>query len=161
MLQLSRTLRGFWALEPFSVPGFLTLSEFQRADSNTWWSGKWGDPEKGRRSKETTVQPWGRVLRATHSWNSQQREDVSYLKKHSSFQRRSQFDNLEKQRSSLRPSEAWLKEWGPRTHPDPYQQPPPNPWAIAIKLLTKAPRGCNTWIWEAQFGCVHLCLAKQ
>ena len=128
MLQLSRTLWGSWAQKPFCVPSFLTLSEFQRAGSNTWWSGKWGDAEQGRSSKETIRQPWGRVVVSPQGLHRaklklQQREDVGCLKKQSSFQRRSQFDNLEKQRSIRRPSKARLKECGPRTHPDPYQQP--------------------------------------
>ena len=46
ILKLNRTLWCSWAQKPFCVPHFLTFPEFQRAGSNSCWSGKGGDVEK-------------------------------------------------------------------------------------------------------------------
>ena len=66
-------------------------------------------------------------------------EDVNYLMKHFSFQRRSQFTHYH-----LRQMISELKDGGPCGHPDPYQQP------LTIKLLI-TPSHPPTWGWDTQF----------
>ena len=39
----------------------MAFPEFQRADSNSSYSGKGGHAETGRSGQETTVQPWERA----------------------------------------------------------------------------------------------------
>lgn len=80
---------------------------------------------QGRSSQGRIVQPWGRswlpsrdahssIFESSAELNSHQMEDVNYLMKHSSFQRKSQFDNLQKpQKPIRRPPGARLKECRP------------------------------------------------
>ena len=93
---------------------------------------------QGRRSQETIVQPWGRVLvppqgihimslSSSAELNPQQMEDANYLMKHSSemIRRPPEATLEEPQKLIRRLPEDRLKECRPCTHPDPYQQPCP------------------------------------
>ena len=126
-----------------------------------------GCRDKGRAVKKHRVQPWGRVLvppQGKHiaiSWSSSAElipppnEDVNYLMKHSSFQRRSQFNT-----HHLTPDDLWIEGmWAlhaprslsvtlPLDYKTPYNHSPPSQFLGHTVLRALA---C----------CVPLCLAKQ
>ena len=90
----SRTLWGSWA-QRFSVSPCvlitghrlhsapMTFPEFQRAGSNRCSSGKGGDAQtREEKSKETTVQPWGRVLVSQRAVNFPQQARRVLLRIH-------------------------------------------------------------------------------
>ena len=154
VLKWSRTQWGSWAQKPFCIPCFLITGnrlhsasmnflEFQGADSTAVNQGR-----GGMQRQEALVQAWGRALflsqgihraislRSSAELSPHQMEDVNYLR-HSSFQRRSQFPII-----TWLQAISGLKEWGPCTHPNPYQQPAP----LAIKLTNRP--GWDTQLWR-------------
>ena len=133
LVKPSRITWGSWAWKLFCVPHFLFAGNRLQPPWPSWSSKgqvqtiadqeREGRQRQGRSSQETIVQPWGRVLALPqgyteqYPWDHLQKEnphhveDVNFLMKHSSFQRRSQFDNLDK--LIRRPPEARRKDAGP------------------------------------------------
>ena len=143
VLKRSRTRWGSWAQKPFLITGnrlhsaSMNFLEFQGADSNSCYSGKGGDAET-RNISAALGQSSGALSRDTQSnifelfcrTKPHQMEDVNYLMRHSSFQRRSQCPII-----TWLQAISGLKAWGPCTHPfrisNPtldYKTPHNSPW---------------------------------
>ena len=145
----------------------MTFPEFQRAGSNSCWSGKGEDEETREEQSRNSSAALGHYSRGSPSRGTHNNifelfyrtkpptnEGVNYLMKHSSFQREGH--SLITMRTREGHQTTWSQIKGMQALHTPWSLSQLHPWTMAIKPLTKSPQVGTHSFWGTSPPCPHL-----